>query len=100
MESGGQSSRRGGRHPDGATLGLEKTKQRGNPNSGAQNFGLFSLFSHHPVVPGEHRLMALPGPPAPSGMSVCAAPGQACFLFKVAVVWAVYREMTPFPRGT
>lgn len=63
--------------------GLGKTKQRGNPNSGAENFGLFILLSHHPVVPESRRAHGSPWTPAPPGVSVRAAPGGAFFLFKV-----------------
>lgn len=80
--------------------GLGKTKQRGNPNSGAENFGLFRLLSHRPVVPEERRAQGPPRIPAPPGVSACAAPGaRRAFLFKVAFGEMGYGKMTPFSRG-
>lgn len=56
VESGGQPSRRAGRHPDGATLAFGGKQNKEETQSGAENFGLCirrihnPLISHQPVV--------------------------------------------------
>lgn len=79
--------------------GLGKTKQRGNPNSGAENFGLFSLLFHRPVVPEERGAQ---GPlPIPAPVECRCVPGaRRAFLFEVAHGEVGYGEMTPFFRST
>lgn len=93
VESGGQSSRRGGRHPDGATLGFGGKQNKEETQTLARGIeDLVASFPTRPVVPKD----------APPGVSVRAAPGRGSiffffFLSKVAFGGAGGAEMTPSP---
>lgn len=62
---------------------LGTTKQRGNPNTGGENLALFSLLSHHPVVPGDRRLTALSELPRLLGCRCVLPQARDAFCFSL-----------------